>query len=422
MSDATTVGSPPPHPAAGYIEPGTAAFRRATLALASAGFTTFALMHCVQPLLPEFARRFGITAAASSLAVSVTTVCLAAALPVFGALSEAWGRKAIMVASLLVVGALTAAMAFVSDWTVLLVLRAVEGVAFAGLPALAMAYLGEEFHPRVIGRAVGLYVAGTAFGGMAGRLVAATLTDFVSWQFAMAVIGGAGMLAGVLVWVRLPASAHFRPRTLAAGSLARTYVAHLTDPVLVRLFFEALLLLGSFITLYNYVTFHLMEPPYVLSQASVGFVFVVFLVGILGSAWSGAGMDLLGRRRMVMLNIGLMLAGVLITTWVWLPAVIGGVALVTFGFFGAHSVASGWVATRVRHGRAQASALYLVFYYVGASVAGTSGGLFWESWGWPGVVGFLCALLSVALVAAYGLPADDVVVTDSPRRSAAEGV
>ncbi len=40
-----------------------------------------------------------------------------------------------------------------------------------------------------------------------------------------------------------------------------------------------------------------------------------------------------------------------------------GVALVTWGFFGAHSIASSWVGLRATDGRAQAAALYLFFYY-----------------------------------------------------------
>jgi YNFM family putative membrane transporter len=108
-------------------------------------------------------------------------------------------------------------------------------------------------------------------------------------------------------------------------------------------------------------------------------------------------MGRLGRHRILSLNLGLMVAGMLATAVPWLPAVVGGVALVTFGFFGAHSVSSAWVALRAREGKAQASALYLVFYYAGSSVAGTSGGLFWARLGWPGVVGFVVALLAIAL-------------------------
>jgi YNFM family putative membrane transporter len=52
---------------------------------------------------------------------------------------------------------------------------------------------------------------------------------------------------------------------------------------------------------------------------------------------------------------------------------------------------------RAREGKAQASALYLFFYYTGASTAGSIGGIFWTVAGWTGVVGFLVVLLTVAI-------------------------
>jgi YNFM family putative membrane transporter len=55
------------------------------------------------------------------------------------------------------------------------------------------------------------------------------------------------------------------------------------------------------------------------------------------------------------------------------------------------------VGLRARQAKAQASSLYLFFYYLGSSVAGTAGGLFWKNYGWAGVVMFLATLLAVAL-------------------------
>jgi MFS transporter, YNFM family, putative membrane transport protein len=70
---------------------------------------------------------------------------------------------------------------------------------------------------------------------------------------------------------------------------------------------------------------------------------------------------------------------------------------VTFGFFGGHSVASTWVGLRAHRAKAQAAALYLFFYYMGSSLAGSAGGLFWERWRWPGVTGFVAAMLVTAV-------------------------
>src|SRR6478736_3423683 len=86
---------------------GTPAFRRLNLALFAAGFSTFAILYCVQPLLPEFSREFHVSAAVSSLSLSLSTGLLAVAMLVAGSLSEVWGRKPLMVASLFASAVLT---------------------------------------------------------------------------------------------------------------------------------------------------------------------------------------------------------------------------------------------------------------------------------------------------------------------------
>ncbi|MHB1681916.1 MAG: hypothetical protein ACYCYO_03680 [Bacilli bacterium] len=69
----------------------------------------------------------------------------------------------------------------------------------------------------------------------------------------------------------------------------------------------------------------------------------------------------------------------------------------TFGFFAGQSVASGWVGERAQSGTEQASSLYLLFYYVGSSMAGTVGGVFWRHSGWPGIVFFVSTLICAGI-------------------------
>ena len=71
------------------INTGTPAFRRVTLALTAAGFSTFAVLYCVQPLLPVFSTEFHVSPAESSLALSLSTGLLAIGLLMAGPLSEA---------------------------------------------------------------------------------------------------------------------------------------------------------------------------------------------------------------------------------------------------------------------------------------------------------------------------------------------
>jgi YNFM family putative membrane transporter len=388
---ATERDSPP------LIHHGTPEFRRTNLALFSAGFATFALLYCVQPLMPVFARDFHVSAAESSLSLSLTTGLLAPAMIVAGALSEARGRKSMMVGSLFLSAVLAVISAFVRRWDVFLFTRALAGLTFAGLPAVSMAYLSEEVHPGSIGLAMGLAIGGNGLGGMIGRLLTSLITDALSWRYALGAMGMLGLVATFIFWRTLPPSRHFHARPLRTGALLATFVEQFRDVRLVALYAEGFLVMGAFVTSYNYITYHLLEPPYSLSHAAVGFIFVVYLVGIFASAWVGARADRAGRRRMLILMIVVMLVGIGLTAARPVALVIAGIATVTFGFFGAHSVASSWVGLRAKHAKAQAAALYLFFYYMGSSVAGAAGGIFWGMARWPGVVAFVAAMLVVAL-------------------------
>jgi len=206
-----------------------------------------------------------------------------------------------------------------------------------------------------------------------------------------------GIIATVIFWKTLPASRNFVPHSLRVRPLLNNLLEQFRDAGLVALFAEGFLLMGAFVTTYNYATYHLLDAPYSLSQATAGLIFIVYLGGIFASAWIGARADRVGRARMLSLMIGLMLLGIGLTMLRPLVLVITGIATVTFGFFGAHSVASTWVGLRAKRARAQAAALYLFFYYMGASVAGSLGGLFWQRWRWSGVAGFVAAILVAAL-------------------------
>jgi YNFM family putative membrane transporter len=107
--------------------------------------------------------------------------------------------------------------------------------------------------------------------------------------------------------------------------------------------------------------------------------------------------------------IGIVLTGIIITlaTNLWIK--IFGIAVFVFGFFACHSIASSWIGLLAEEHKAQASALYLFFYYVGSSISGTIGGLFWSEFGWAGIVGMIAILTLVAFFLSFRLA--------SPRKS-----
>lgn len=386
-----------------FIEKGTPQFVRTSLALFAGGFATFALLYCVQPLMPILSQDFGLNAAQSSLVLSSSTIMLAIGLLITGPLSDALGRKKVMVVSLLSAALFTLFSALMPSWEGVLMMRGLLGLSLSGLAAVAMTYLGEEIDPRFIGLSMGLYIAGNAIGGMSGRLISGVLVDFVDWRIAIGSLGVLALIAGLIFWRILPESRHFQATPLNVKGLLNGYRVHLQDKGLPWLFLEAFLLMGAFVALFNYIGYRLLSEPYQLSQAVVGLLSVVYLSGIYSSAWIGSLADRLGRRKVFRAVIVLTLGGLLLTLLPQLPAILIGLLLFTFGFFGAHSVASSWIGRRAQVAKGQASSMYLFSYYLGSSVAGTLGGVFWHHFGWAGVGLFIGSLLLVALLVAQHL-------------------
>jgi YNFM family putative membrane transporter len=358
----------------------------------------------VQPLLPAFARDFRVGAAESSLALSLATGFLAFAILCAGALSEAVGRRVVMLASICAAAILNIAAGLAPDWRLLLVARSLEGLALGGVPAVAMAYLAEEIDPKALGQAMGLYVAGNAFGGMMGRVAAGFLSDLGSWRTALTAIGAADLIVAVAFFALLPASRNFTPRPglhLAFHLIA--WKRHLTHRGLASLFLVGFLAMGAFVTVYNYAGFRLTARPYGLTQGQTSLIFVVYLFGMAASSWAGALADRIGRGRVLLAGTAIGLAGVGLSLLAPLPAVIGGIAVVTIGFFMAHSVASGWVGRMAGEAQSHAASLYLLAYYLGSSLMGSAGGWFWAAAGWVGVAAFTGAQFGVAFVLALRL-------------------
>jgi YNFM family putative membrane transporter len=269
-----------------------------------------------------------------------------------------------------------------------------------------MAYLAEEVHPDGLGLAMGLYVGGTAIGGMAGRVIAGALADLFTWRISVAAIGVLGLLSMLAFRALLPPSRHFVPhRGLGFAHHREALSAHLAEPGLRMLIAMAFVLMGSFVTLYNYVGYRLLAPPYQLSQAQIGAIFIVYLVGVVASPISGRLADAFGRARVLTASLIVMLAGVALTLLAPIAAIAAGIACVTFGFFAGHAVASGWVGRLARRAKGQAAALYLLAYYLGSSFVGWYGGRCFSAYGWRGVVGLVALLLGAGLVGARWLRA-----------------
>jgi YNFM family putative membrane transporter len=381
--------------------PGSSGLRRTQLALFGAGLATFLLLYSTQALLPVLSANLHLTPGQASLTVSAAAIGLALAVIPISALSERYGRIAVMTASVFAAAALALVIPFSPDLTVLTALRALQGVALAGLPATAMAYLAEEVHPRALASAMGLCVAGNSIGGMSGRLISGVVAGAYGWRWGLASVAVLSLLCAVAFRVLIPPARHFRPGPVNPRALLRTVTGHLHDPLLGRLFALGLLFMTVFGAVYTVMGYRLVAAPFNLSQGLASSIFAVYVVGTFASALSARVTGRFGRRGTLYLGIGCTSAGLLLTLPDSLPLALLGLVLITAGFFTGHCVASASVGRTATHGRAQASALYLAAYYLGNSLGGTLGADAYHAGGWNDTV--LVGLTAMALAAGVTL-------------------
>jgi len=382
---------------------GTPEFARLQWAMLGAALAAFALLYCTQPLLPAIGNDLGISPATASLTVSASTGALALAILPLSALAETIGRIRLMRIGLAVACVLVLASAASPALWMLVLLRALVGIALAAVVAVAMGHVGDEVHPSSLGSAMGVYVAGNSLGGVGGRLVAAAAGDGTSWRIGVLAVGALGAVAALVFSRKIPEPVRFRPVPLRWQTVRTNLGSHLRDSGIIRLCLIAFLLMGGFVACYNYLGYRLLAQPFHLSQGVAGLVFLAYLAGTASSTLSGRLADRLGRRATLLASAAVMAAGLALTLADVLVVVVIGLLVFTAGFFGAHAVASGWVSRRAATARAQASALYLLSYYAGSSVLGAATGIVFAEGGWSATVEVVGCYIGAALVLAATL-------------------
>ncbi|GGR46784.1 putative MFS family arabinose efflux permease [Nocardioides luteus] len=385
---------------------GSSGYRRILIGLFAAGIGTFGQMYSTQGILPTLGRALEVNEASAALTVSMATLGLSVSVLGWSWLADRIGRAPAMKIAMsfsLVLGLLTP---IAPGFTTLLVLRSLEGLALGGVPALAVAYLAEEIHSRHVSVAAAIYISGTTVGGLLGRVVTGPFADLGGWRTGVAAGGILSAVAVIIAIALIPrAQGWVRPTGKPTTSVRQGVLANLRDPGMLVLYGQAALLMGGFVATYNYLGYRLEGEPFGLPVAISSQIFFAYLGGTVSSSVAGRLAATHGRRKVMLTCVVVMIVGVLMTLPDNLVMILAGLLILTTGFFGAHGVASGWVGARARVGKAQASALYNLFYYGGSSLFGWLLGYAYVI-GWTGLATAVLALALASLTWSFFLARD----------------
>jgi len=383
-----------------YAVPGTLRFRRIRISVLLIGLTVFAQLYIFQPILSALRDYYNIAHTSASLAVSTGTVGIAIGLFFYVFYADTLARKRLISISMLVAAVLTLLAPLATNFSILLTINILRGLALSGTTAVTLAYLAEEINPRDVGVAISLYISGNTIGGMGGRVLATLLTGWYGWQTMALSIGAACLLMGLLFTQLFPRSHNFKPSNVAPRIRAQRMKIFITTPYFLMLYFIGFTILGVFVSLYNYMPFLLEGDPYNYPHYIVALIFLMYTVGIFGALIFGKLSDRYPSQLLLEISLLLYIAGIGVLFVQTLSCLLIGLALTTFASFGVHTVASRMVSMKAGIGKSSATCLYWLFYYTGSTVVGYVSGFAYFHYGWNALLLFDLTLLVLVLIGA----------------------
>jgi predicted MFS family arabinose efflux permease len=373
---------------------------RRTAAVATAGICTFLNLYTPQAILPTLTESFGVSPARTGLTITAPLLAVALIAPFVGSVSDRLGRKRLIVGACLLLVIPTLLVATSRSLEAMLIWRFLQGLLLPFIFAITVAYIGDECEGADGIRAAGIYSIGAILGGFGGRFIAGIVSDISNWRIAFATIAALTLVGGLYIAWALPHEQRFRPVQGGLRSTLATYRDHLANPRLLATCAIGFGMLFSNVATFTFVNFHLAAPPYSLSPAALGFVFLVYLLGVVTTTVATRLAVRIGRLWTLALAIGMACGGLLLTLLPRIAWAIAGLAGLSGGLFVVQALCIGYIGVAVRRAKSTAVGVYVTLYYIGGALGGIVPGWAFHALGWPGVVGLIIAVESTTLVIA----------------------
>jgi len=364
------------------------------LAAGLAGYCTFINLYSPQAILPLLSQEFGAGPAQIATIISAGTLAVALIAPFAGTVADVLGRKRVIVTAMIILSIPTVMAALAPTLNALIFWRFVQGLAMPPVFAVTIAYLGEELPPHEATAAAGVYTSGASLGGFSGRLFTGVLSDLFGWRYAISFLALLTLIGAVIVMLTLPRERKF-VRSAGLAASAKQMLAHFRNPRLLATYAVGFGVLFNFIATFTYISFRLAEPPYSLSATWLGAIFVVYLVGSAITPMTGYAVGRLGRRKVMIVTIGIWLVGIALTLLSPLWIILVGLTLSAACGLLCQAVSTGFVTITAKVGRSSAVGLYVTSFYLGGSVGGALGGVAWVYGGWPACVALMAVMLTL---------------------------
>lgn len=346
-----------------------------------------AVMYTPQPILPTLSAHFAVAQPQIALLITLTFLPLALAPVVYGLLLQKVSAKRLLLVSFWVLVLCQLALAFASTFSMLLLLRIVQGVAIPAVLTGLMTYLSSMSAEKDLRWVMAGYVAATVLGGFIGRVWAGWMTTQWGWEWAFVSLG----LATAAITLAL----HRLPQDPGAGFQRMQWSAVrvvLQQRGFLPMYGGVFCIFGVFAAVLTLLPFRLLELEPGLNETAIGWMYSGYLMGVLVALLAPRLAYRIGTPWVMVIAIFLLLGSLLLLTsasrMVWFMAVF----VLCGGMFMVHSLVPGELHQRVEVHRGVVNGLYISFYYSGGTAGSFFPGYVYNLLGWNAVLMLLAVV------------------------------
>ena len=252
---------------------------RPLVLLSAASFASVATMRAADPLLPQVAREFGVSAGEASIIATAFALAYGFCQLLYGVLGDRFGKYRLVTLATLVSALTVASAGFAGSLGMLGAARLAAGASAAAIVPLSMAFIGDHVPYERRQTALARFLTGTILGIISGQVFGGVLGELVGWRAVFLLLGALFLAIGALLLVEVRSTRVPPPlltSSISLKSLLHGYTVLLRRPwariVLVTVCAEAFLFYGAF----TFVGAYLHEV-FDLDYATVG-----ILLGFMG--------------------------------------------------------------------------------------------------------------------------------------------
>jgi multidrug resistance protein len=172
--------------------------------LAIAGMAAMLCLGILLPILPNIAKNLGASGATVGVIFAGFALSRGICSPLFGRISDQYGRKNFMLAGLTIYVGLSLGYSLLHHLFLLAILWFLQGVASAMVAPIAQSYVGDITPEGKEGRVMNLFYFAKLGGAAIGPVIGGYLADHFSINAPFYVMCGATLAALILVWFVVP--------------------------------------------------------------------------------------------------------------------------------------------------------------------------------------------------------------------------